>query len=167
MFNVCYFAELFDGVLFNQPSSQTTNCPLPSPSDTMSHALSSDSTSIPKHGSYEGLNAGGGTESGKEKAGKNGLKVSFPCANTTCNAHSPAWDRQELQNASTVDILSDEVLLEIFGSINQAVPFLRPATHPVWEWHRLVHVCRRWRQIIFASHPVSTCNWHPDTISRI
>jgi hypothetical protein len=57
------------------------------------------------------------------------------------------------RNATTIDILSDEVLLEIFGSIQSSHGLLEVCSHPVWEWHRLVHVCRRWRQIIFASHP--------------
>ena len=42
-------------------------------------------------------------------------------------------------------ILTDYVLLEIFD-------FYRH-THDdtLWEWHVLVHVCRRWRQIVFES----------------
>ena len=55
------------------------------------------------------------------------------------------------RNASTIDILSDEVLLAIFGFIKSSRTLLEVRNNPVWEWHRLVHVCRRWRQIIFAS----------------
>jgi len=44
----------------------------------------------------------------------------------------------------TIDLLPDNVLLEIFKVyVNQA-----PRTQ---EWHALVHVCRRWRNIVFAS----------------
>ena len=48
-------------------------------------------------------------------------------------------------------MLSDDVLLEIFdfsrmGHDTHGFPF--PA---VLEWRTLVHVCRRWRQIVFAS----------------
>lgn len=57
------------------------------------------------------------------------------------------------RNLSTIDMLSDEVLLEIFGFIKSSRTLLEVRNHPVWEWHRLVHVCRRWRQIIFASQP--------------
>ena len=44
-------------------------------------------------------------------------------------------------------MLPDNVLLEIFD-------FYRTDDHTrntVWKWHLLVHVCRRWRQIIFGS----------------
>ena len=44
-----------------------------------------------------------------------------------------------------IDTLTDNILLEIFD-------FYRH-THDdtLWEWHILVHVCRRWRQIVFES----------------
>jgi hypothetical protein len=47
----------------------------------------------------------------------------------------------------TFDVLPDDVLLDIldfygFDSESSCYP---------WRWHTLVHVCRRWRQIIFAS----------------
>src|ERR1700744_3866801 len=42
-------------------------------------------------------------------------------------------------------ILTDDILLQIFV-------FYRHAHSDVlWEWHVLVHVCRRWRQIVFES----------------
>ena len=49
------------------------------------------------------------------------------------------------RHPKTIDILTDNVLLEIFD--------LYRSTHSdtLWEWHLLVHVCRRWRQIIFQS----------------
>jgi hypothetical protein len=53
--------------------------------------------------------------------------------------------------ATTIDILPDDVLLQIFdfcGVVGHPLEFL---SHPVLEWHRLIHVCRRWRQIIFSS----------------
>ena len=47
--------------------------------------------------------------------------------------------------AMTIDTLSCNVLLEIFHlDISEWYYEHR-------EWHKLVHVCRRWRQIIFAS----------------
>ena len=47
-------------------------------------------------------------------------------------------------------MLTDDVLLEIFDSFRKCH---NPDTsfHPVWMWHRLVQVCQRWRQLIFAS----------------
>jgi hypothetical protein len=52
----------------------------------------------------------------------------------------------------TNDILPDDVLLQIFDfcRVGDHHPLELP-THPALEWHRLVHVCRRWRQIIFSS----------------
>src|SRR5712672_2438892 len=49
----------------------------------------------------------------------------------------------------TIDMLSDDVLMEIFG-------FYVNVFHPLSEtppnaWHTLVHVCRRWRYLVFAS----------------
>ncbi|KAN0128319.1 hypothetical protein V8E53_013903 [Lactarius tabidus] len=56
--------------------------------------------------------------------------------------------------APTISELSDDVLLEIFDFCQKNYDprdrfhALREA---VWDWHILVHVCQRWRQIIFAS----------------
>jgi hypothetical protein len=48
----------------------------------------------------------------------------------------------------TIDILPDDVLLEIFH-------FYRDDCTSVdvfaWRWKKLVHVCRRWRHIVFGS----------------
>ncbi|KAH9016493.1 hypothetical protein EDB85DRAFT_2207621 [Lactarius pseudohatsudake] len=51
--------------------------------------------------------------------------------------------------ATTIDTLTDNVLLETFDLIRRSSYGDR--FYPVWNWHTLVHVCRRWRQIIFAS----------------
>ena len=58
----------------------------------------------------------------------------------------------------TIQVLSDEVLLHIFLSLRPHWPrYIRRPEHTfagprlTWEWHRLVHVCRRWRYLIFAS----------------
>ena len=42
-------------------------------------------------------------------------------------------------------ILTDDILLEIF------VFYRHTYDDALWEWHVLVHVCRRWRQIVFES----------------
>ena len=45
-------------------------------------------------------------------------------------------------------MLPDIVLLEIFDVCRNVHDY---TFLPVWEWHILVHVCQRWRQIVFAS----------------
>ena len=50
-----------------------------------------------------------------------------------------------------IDILPDDVLLQVFDFCRMGDHPLELPAHPVLEWHRLVHVCRRWRQIIFSS----------------
>jgi len=51
----------------------------------------------------------------------------------------PAQDRPLM----TIDVLPDDVLVEIFSYVN-----MRDMQN---QWHALVHVCRRWRYVIFAS----------------
>src|SRR6266702_5181803 len=53
-------------------------------------------------------------------------------------------------HAITIDVLPDNVLLDIFDSCRKDHDPDRSYT-PVWRWHGLVHVCRRWRQIVFGS----------------
>ncbi|KAN0128324.1 hypothetical protein V8E53_005855 [Lactarius tabidus] len=53
-----------------------------------------------------------------------------------------------------ISLLLDDVLLEIFHfcQMNHD-PGPQPLALPeaVWDWHILVHVCQRWRQVVFAS----------------
>jgi len=49
---------------------------------------------------------------------------------------------------ATMDALPDDTLIEIFDFYRLNV--LEPKTHS-WTWHTLVHVCKRWRTIIFSS----------------
>ena len=54
----------------------------------------------------------------------------------------------------TINILPDDVLLLIFY-FDQAVYVDGLGEdgrlwHPPWRWHRLVHVCRRWRSVVFG-----------------
>ncbi|KAI9511485.1 hypothetical protein F5148DRAFT_326589 [Russula earlei] len=50
---------------------------------------------------------------------------------------------------TTIEMLLDEVLLEIFDFYRIAnVQSLRGRP---WRWKKLVHVCRRWRHVIYAS----------------
>ena len=47
-----------------------------------------------------------------------------------------------LDRSTSIEVLPDDVLLIIFGSYRRSSPM---------RWHRLTHVCRRWRRIVFAS----------------
>ena len=49
----------------------------------------------------------------------------------------------------TIDKLLDEILLDIF-EFYMASPFPSPS-HKEDLWHTLVHVCRRWRYVVFGS----------------
>ncbi|KAI0290818.1 hypothetical protein BC826DRAFT_970275 [Russula brevipes] len=49
------------------------------------------------------------------------------------------WGRRQV----TIDVLPDDVLLEIFE--------IDTASESISRWHTLVHVCRRWRCVVFAS----------------
>ena len=51
------------------------------------------------------------------------------------------------RQATTISILPDNVLLEIFYFFKEENdrPYL------VWQWQLLVHVCRKWRQVVLAS----------------
>lgn len=52
---------------------------------------------------------------------------------------------EELCNFSTIEVLPEDVLLEIFDFYKLA------STTLSWGWHELAHVCQRWRCIVFAS----------------
>ncbi|KAH9163249.1 hypothetical protein EDB89DRAFT_2234334 [Lactarius sanguifluus] len=54
------------------------------------------------------------------------------------------------RSATTFGTLPDNVLLEIFDSY-RTQSLTRQDGVPVWPWHLLVHVCRKWRQIVFES----------------
>jgi hypothetical protein len=53
---------------------------------------------------------------------------------------------QSYRHATTIDMLPENVLLEIFDFYRNNSDNTR-----FWKWHLLVHVCRRWRQIVFSS----------------
>ena len=51
----------------------------------------------------------------------------------------------------TIAMIPDEVMLDIFDFI-RIINFSELGPHSyAWKWERLAHVCRRWRQIVFAS----------------
>jgi F-box-like len=49
----------------------------------------------------------------------------------------------------TIAMLPEDVLLDIFDYHRLAA--LDYSLFEPWEWHRLAHVCRRWRFVVFAS----------------
>ena len=49
----------------------------------------------------------------------------------------------------TIDILSDDVLLQIFRFYQVVGPNI--FSYRAQKWRTLVHVCRSWRGIVFAS----------------
>ena len=53
-----------------------------------------------------------------------------------------------------IDMLPDDVLLEIFDAHRISQSGFSDCRF--WKWDRLVHVCHRWRQLIFAS-PLRLC----------
>src|SRR6266702_8774613 len=52
---------------------------------------------------------------------------------------------------TTNDILPDDVLLQIFAFCQVDRHPLGSPFHPVLEWHKLVHVCQKWRRVTFSS----------------
>ena len=68
---------------------------------------------------------------------------------------------------SSINTLSDDVLLCIFDSYRREWrPRLDRILWAIWPWTDLVHVCRRWRRIVFASPRYLklylTCKSKPD-----
>jgi hypothetical protein len=52
----------------------------------------------------------------------------------------------EKYRCATIAMFPDDVWLDIFDSC-----LINKYDYQPWKWVELVHVCRRWRQIIFAS----------------
>ena len=59
---------------------------------------------------------------------------------------SPA--QSDVGRMTFIDMLSDDVLLEIFDLCADEVTFTK---EEIEAWQSLVHVCRRWRSIVFGS----------------
>jgi F-box-like len=59
---------------------------------------------------------------------------------------------RSISQYAAIERLPDEVLTEIF-IFDRLISISLPkwSLRPPWNWHRLVHVCRRWRHIIFDS----------------
>ena len=50
---------------------------------------------------------------------------------------------------TTIDVLHKDLLLEIFDFYR--LDAMEESQGCPWKWHRLAHVCRKWRQVIFTS----------------
>ena len=59
--------------------------------------------------------------------------------------------RCEVTRVISIDMLSDDVLLAVFDFCAGDNPLIFVARHEIEAWHSLVHVCQRWRSIVFAS----------------
>ncbi|KAH9176356.1 hypothetical protein EDB89DRAFT_1940648 [Lactarius sanguifluus] len=70
-------------------------------------------------------------------------------------AESGQLERRWLPNTGdarhnpTIKVLPEDVLLEIFD-FDRLLPVERSWEYP-WQWHRLIHVCQRWRRVVFSS----------------
>ncbi|KAI0291187.1 hypothetical protein B0F90DRAFT_1920754 [Multifurca ochricompacta] len=52
---------------------------------------------------------------------------------------------------AAIEKLPNEVLLEVFDTLRHLTLKSPSSSSVPWQWHRLTHVCRRWRSLIFAS----------------
>jgi hypothetical protein len=77
------------------------------------------------------------------------LKVHPQSPRGDCSEYR-VWVQQPTGEISTPTMatLPGNVLLDIFDFYRNDFDH---TLRPVWKWHLLVHVCRRWRQIIFES----------------
>ena len=76
------------------------------------------------------------------------IQCEVPVQGVFSNAH---WGLPQvltcgLGTGPTIDVLPEDTLLDIFDFDR-----ILESDYSKWRWDRLVHVCRRWRQIIFAS----------------
>ena len=84
-----------------------------------------------------------------EKLGTQGMLSSITMtATVSADSVDPG---KASKNTITIGILSDNILLEIFDRCRKRDDQYNQSPFRVWKWHLLVHVCQRWRQIIFAS----------------
>lgn len=54
-----------------------------------------------------------------------------------------------IEQGLTIQALPNEILLEIFDC--HRLLTMETASSGFWVWHRLAHVCQKWRSIVFAS----------------
>ncbi|KAI9437224.1 hypothetical protein H4582DRAFT_1958697 [Lactarius indigo] len=61
---------------------------------------------------------------------------------------SEEYGKELCRRAGAIETLTDDVLLDIFSFYRDR---LKKFPGRPWRWHTLVHVCRRWRHIVFSS----------------
>ncbi|KAH9055708.1 hypothetical protein EDB87DRAFT_1687908 [Lactarius vividus] len=61
----------------------------------------------------------------------------------------PSIQRNQRERGLTIEALPNEILLEIFDC--HRLLTLDSASSGLWEWHKLTHVCQKWRAVVFAS----------------
>jgi hypothetical protein len=54
-------------------------------------------------------------------------------------------------HTAEINTIPDNVLLEVFYFSRKIQNLYGGHFHRIWDWHKLVHVCSRWRRIIFSS----------------
>jgi hypothetical protein len=64
-------------------------------------------------------------------------------------SEGPDRPRNQTDGGLTIEKLPNELLLEVFDSLRMLT--LESAPPGLWEWHRLAHVCSRWRTVVFQS----------------
>ena len=76
--------------------------------------------------------------------------VQCTCSSSSVGSHATITDFARIvkiyRHVVPIDILPDDVLLEIFD-----LCLCDPSGLPASNWQTLVHVCQRWRRIVFAS----------------
>ncbi|KAI0295078.1 hypothetical protein B0F90DRAFT_1753051 [Multifurca ochricompacta] len=62
------------------------------------------------------------------------------------------WGADEIggQRSRIVDRVPENILLDIFDHHRLDV-VLTTGSCNSWKWHRLAHVCRKWRSVVFSS----------------
>ena len=77
--------------------------------------------------------------------------MTMPAVEVSCNVQFPPATMAEMGCTGPLDLqvtagtLPDDALLEIFDFyVHRGKPFFE-------RWYTLLHVCRRWRPIVFAS----------------
>jgi hypothetical protein len=114
-------------------------------------SLTSDlSTDGSSHGPYNGLDI---VQANRKKRVSVHVQGTFtgtlpaiaPSTEVSCSGKRP-------RHATTISMLSDDVMLEIFDFCQKNyVRYLWFREAIIWDWRILVHVCQRWRQVVFGS----------------
>ncbi|KAH9011542.1 hypothetical protein EDB83DRAFT_2448333, partial [Lactarius deliciosus] len=100
------------------------------------------------HAPCKNIDSGEITRSHKKERGK--LGAQYTPLNSSYDV-ATGTDLCGILGATAIDTLTDNVLLAIFDLIRCSRTSFELHFFPVWNWHTLVHICHRWREIIFGS----------------